>query len=77
MTGNAQENRVPIHNLIPQVSRKLTTTPTQNNTTLFLADNDLTLYAFAQDDLALAFNQESRAQGRRIKELLPHIESQG
>ncbi|XP_041750755.1 uncharacterized protein LOC121579871 [Coregonus clupeaformis] len=73
---NVQENKVPTQNLIPQGSRELTATPTQNDTILFLAQDDLSLYALAQDDLALALNQENRALGRHIQELLAHIESQ-
>ncbi|CAB1325281.1 unnamed protein product, partial [Coregonus sp. 'balchen'] len=74
--SNVQENKVPTQNLIPQGSRELTATPTQNDTILFLAQDDLSLYALAQDDLALALNQENRALGRHIQELLAHIESQ-
>ncbi|KAJ8015345.1 hypothetical protein DPEC_G00025150 [Dallia pectoralis] len=66
MTGNVQENRVTTQNRIPTGSYEPNATSTQD---------DLSLYTLTQDELVLALNQENRALGRRIQELVAHLES--
>ncbi|XP_010894057.2 trichohyalin [Esox lucius] len=75
-TGNVQENRVTTQNRIPSESREPNSTPTQDHNILALTQDDLSLYTLTQEELVLALNQENRALGRRIQELLAHIESQ-